>query len=265
MSSKILKNKPLIEAIFELRWELQEDEELEEKEFGPEMGIEPNYQILLGRFYDRTRNEYSYYEKLPAARMPEEISGHIVQHRFRKNKDGWPLVQLGPGILTLNDTNSYTWEDFRSRITQVIDILFESYPQSTENLIFNKIQLRYIDAVQFDYNNTDIFGFLKEKMKIKVNLPKILFDGDTVDTLPSGLSLRFSFPSNKPKGSINLTFGSGSRHGKPALIWETTIFTKKKDIPKSKSGILEWVVKAHDLTHDWFFKIIEGELEKRFE
>lgn len=28
---------------------------------------------------------------------------------------------------------------------------------------------------------------------------------------------------------------------------------------------MEWAIKAHDLTHDWFFKIIEGDLEKRFE
>jgi hypothetical protein len=29
--------------------------------------------------------------------------------------------------------------------------------------------------------------------------------------------------------------------------------------------ILNWVSNAHDLTHKWFFMIIEGDLLKRFE
>jgi len=264
MPSKILKNKPLVEVIFELRWDLEEIED-QQQNLGPEMGIEPNYQIILGRFYDRIHKEYQYYEKLPAAKMPEDISAYIVQHRFRKDKNSWPLVQLGPGIVTLNDTDNYTWEDFRSRITQLIELLFEVYPKSSENLKFNKIQLRYIDSVEFDFKNNNIFEFLRDKMKTKIHLPDSLFNSNIVNHLPSGLDLRFSFPSNKPIGSINLRFGSGTRRNKSALLWETMIFSKKKDVPNSKSGILEWAIKAHDITHDWFFKIIEGDLEKRFE
>ena len=39
MERKILKNKPLVEAIFELRWELQEP--------APGMKIDPHYNLNL--------------------------------------------------------------------------------------------------------------------------------------------------------------------------------------------------------------------------
>ncbi|MCD6239350.1 MAG: TIGR04255 family protein [Thermotogae bacterium] len=96
MERKILKNKPLVEAIFEFRWKLQE----------PSIGvkIDPHYKILIGRMYDRVKDEYPFHEQLPAATMPDEIAGYVVQHRFRKDKDKWPLIQIGPGIITLNDT-----------------------------------------------------------------------------------------------------------------------------------------------------------------
>lgn len=82
---EILKNKPLVEAIFELRWDLQEPV--------PGIKIDPHYKLLIGRLYDKLNDEYPYHEQLPIAAMPDEILGHVVQHRFRRNKDEWPLIQ----------------------------------------------------------------------------------------------------------------------------------------------------------------------------
>lgn len=53
MLRKILKNKPLVEAIFELRWELKEQES--------RMKIDPHYKILVGRIYDKVSNEYPFH------------------------------------------------------------------------------------------------------------------------------------------------------------------------------------------------------------
>jgi uncharacterized protein (TIGR04255 family) len=99
MARKILRNKPLLEAIFELRWELQEQ--------APGLKLDPHYKILIGSLYDRVKDEYPFHEELPTATIPDEISGYIVKHRFRKSENGWPLIQLGPGVVTLNDTEGY--------------------------------------------------------------------------------------------------------------------------------------------------------------
>jgi len=257
MVRKILKNKPLIEAIFELRWELQEPQ--------PGMKVDPYYKILIGRIYDRVKNEYPYHEQLPTATIPDEIAAYVVQHRFRKDKDKWPLIQLGPGIITLNETEGYIWEDFQSRINNLLNTLFEAYPETEKNLKVNGLLLRYIDSVDFDYENNDIFDFLQNKMKITVNVYEGLFENTGVIKRPYGLDLRFSFLSTKPKGAVHLRFARGKKKDSDALIWESAVQSIGEDAPKIKEEIIKWTNESHELTDDWFFKIIEGELLKRFE
>ena len=215
--------------------------------------------------YDRLNKEYIFHEQLPTAAIPDEIAGYIVQHRFRKGKDEWPLVQIGPGIVTLNDTEGYVWEDFVKRITQVLNALFEAYPDAENSLKINSLLLRYIDAVPFDFTNNLIFDFLKEQMKTSISLYPKLFEGTEVSKLPSGFDLRFSFCTAKPVGTIHLRFVKGKKGASDALIWETMVQSVEKDVPKAKETIITWVNEAHTLTDDWFFKIIEGELQRRFE
>ena len=257
MERKILKNKPLVEAIFEIRWELQEP--------SPGMKIDPHYKILIGRIYDRVKDEYPFHEQLPTATMPDEIAGYVVQHRFRKNKDKWPLIQVGPGIITLNDTEGYIWEDFEKRIQHVLDVLFEAYPEADRNLRINWLLLRYIDSIDFDYEKDDIFSFLNETLKINISIYKELFRETGVSKLPLGFDLRFSFPAKKPKGAVHLRFVRSKRKNVEALIWETHVQSVGEDAPKIKDQISGWVTEAHTVTDDWFFKMIEGELLRRFE
>ncbi len=257
MVRKNLKKKPLVEAIFELKWELQEQKN--------KIKIDPHYKILIGRVYDRVKDDYPFYEQLSTATMPDEIAGYIVQHRFRKDKDEWPLIQIGPGIITLNETEKYFWKDFRKRISNLLEILFDAYPDAKNNLKVNGLLLRYIDAIAFDYGKNNIFLFLKEKMKINIGVYKKLFENTRVNKSPLGLDLRFVFPSNKPSGSVHLRFARGGKEDTDVLIWETIVQSASNDVPKSKNKIITWVNKAHNLTDDWFFKIIEGELQRRFE
>lgn len=256
-SPKILKNKPLIEAIFELRWGLEER--------GPGIKIDPNYRILIGRIYDRLKEEYPYHEQLPTATIPDEIAGYVVQHRFRRGQDMWPLVQIGPGIMTVNDTEGYTWSDFKKRAIQAVDALFEAYPSTQMNLKISSTLLRYIDAINFDFAKNDIFAFLAKHMKIELNLNPKLFDNTTVDKLPLGLDYRVSFRCSRPKGIIHLRFARGKKKDSDALIWETMVQSSSGDAPVNKPEIAKWLEHAHYITDDWFFKLIEGELLRRFE
>jgi len=257
MKRKVLKNKPLLEAIFELRWNLQEP--------APGMRIDPHYKLLIGRIYDRVKDEYPFHEPLPTATIPDEIAGYVVQHRFRKGRDKWPLIQIGPGIITLNDTEGYVWEDFETRIVSLINTLFEAYPTAENNLKVNGLLLRYIDAIDFDFENDNIFSFLKGQLKTNIQLHQELFESTSVGTQPLNLDLRFSFPSTKPKGAVHLRFIRGKKKESDALIWETAVQSVAEDTPEAIEGIAAWIKDAHNLTDDWFFKLIEGELERRFE
>ena len=36
-------------------------------------------------------------------------------------------------------------------------------------------------------------------------------------------------------------------------------------LPKVPAEFPEWLASAHEITDDWFFKLIDGELERRFD
>jgi len=254
---RVLKNKPLVEAIFELRWDLQE------RTSG--MKVDPHYKILIGRIYDKLKDEYQFHEQLSTASIPDEIAGYVIQHRFRKDKEKWPLIQIGPGVITVNETEEYVWEDFEKRSIQAVNTLLESYPASENGLKVNYLALRYIDAIDFNFEKDDIFSFLKEHMKITVDLYSNLYNSTMVEKLPLRFDWSFSFRSSKPNGAINLRFFRGKKKESDALIWETMVQSIAGEVPEIPTEINYWLKNAHDLTDNWFFKLIEGELLRRFE
>lgn len=251
-----LKNKPLIEAIFEFRWELVE------KPKG--IFIDPYYKIIIGQIFEKLSKDYPHYNPLPSSSMPDEIAPYVVQYQFRKAENDWPVIQLGPGVITLNETNKYTWTDFYKRIEQMLNVFYEVYPKATENIKPSSILLRYIDAVDFDHSKENLLIFLKDKLKTNITISDNLFKDTDISNMPAELDLKFAFKSLKPKGVTRLRFSQGQKSGNNALIWEIQIIASKDDLPGSKSSILIWADEAHNLTHDWFFKMIEGELLERF-
>jgi uncharacterized protein (TIGR04255 family) len=257
MDRKSLSRKPLLEAVFELRWQLQPIAPGQPRVF------DRNYKLMIGRLYDRIKDTYPVHEPLPTSTMPDEISGYVIQHRFRDVSDGWPLVQIGPGILTLNDTDKYDWSDFGGRIPHILNAFFDVYP--LKDLVVNGLLLRYIDSIDFNYETENVFRFLKRAMKTTVNVPKNLFDETGISQKPLALDLRFSFPASTPRGAVHLRFARGQKNNVDALIWETMMQSIGVDAPKTSNEIEAWVQDAHKLTDDWFFKLIEGELLRRFE
>src|SRR3989304_4360283 len=129
--AKERKNKPLVEAIFEVRWKLQ----------GAPPGpvIDPHYKLLLGRLFDRFLKDYPEHEQLPAANIPDEIAGYIIQHRFRVAANKWPLVQVGPGVFSVNSTSDYIWPDFRLRVETALEKLYDAHPKVTDLKVTNLI------------------------------------------------------------------------------------------------------------------------------
>ncbi len=256
MARKILGNKPLREALFELRWELDEPE--------PNIKVDPHYKLLIGSLYDNVKKQYPFHEPLPTSTMPDEMAAYIVQHRFRTKKQGWPLIQIGPGIFTINETHGYVWESFQEAIIEGLDSLFEAYTELEGNLKIQSVMLRYIDAVDFDFKE-DVLNFLKEKMKLNIDLEKQLFEDTGINPNPLGFNLIMTFKSTKPAGAISLRFGRGKKDDADAIIWETIFHSKGSDAPNNRKELLNWLIEAHEHTHDWFFKTIKGDLEKRFE
>ncbi|MDP3964631.1 MAG: TIGR04255 family protein [bacterium] len=252
---KELKNKPLVEAILEVRWRLQGDPP------GPQ--TDPHYKLLLGRLFDRMLKDYPEHEQLPTANIPDEMVGFMVQHRFRVAANSWPLIQVGPGVFTVNSTADYKWTDFRPRVLSAIDKLYDAHPKVGDLKITNLI-LRYIDAVDFDYGANNAFEFLKDKLKLNISLPDNLFEGTGVENKPNSLTWQCSFKCEKPRGIINIRFATGQKGDTPAVVWETMVQSTESDLPEMPKAFEGWLDAAHEIADDWFFKMIKGELERRF-
>ncbi len=256
MTGKTLKNAPLVEAIFEARWQLNEIQ--------PGLFSDPHYSLLIGSLYQQLRQKYPFHQALPTASIPNEMVTGIVQHRFRKAKEQWPLVQLGPGIFTVNQTKGYTWGDFKQRVIEGVSALFEIHP-NVQALNIQNLGLRYINSIKFDFERNDIFQFLKEQLKVDISLPSPLFESTSVKRAPLEFDYRFSFECTKPEAVIRLRFARGKQQQDDALIWETMIDADSDHLPELPLQLEGWLENAHDVVEDWFFKLIKGDLEKRFE
>lgn len=250
-----LPNKPLVEAIFELRWQLEPNE--------TGSLVDPRYSLLVGLLYDAMSKVYPIHKQLQAASIPDEMAAYIVQHQFLDN-NGWPLIQIGPGIITLNDTKAYSWVDFQSRIHNLIEVLFKKYPNASEKLRLKSASLRYIDAEEFDFGSNNIWDFLSDKLKWKVTPYAELFGNTGVNSSPMAFDLKFTFPSTDPVGAAFLRFARGGVNDVEALVWETQVQSSESDVPGSQNALIQWVNKAHDLTHDWFYKMIDGDLMEKY-
>jgi uncharacterized protein (TIGR04255 family) len=125
--------------------------------------------------------------------------------------------------------------------------------------------LRYIDAVEFHYEEESAFAFLRDKLKVGISLPAALFEQTGIRESPRSLSWQATFQCSDPRGGVHVSFATGQKEGKPAILWVSTVVYERDELPGMPSGFPAWVDAAHAITHDWFFKLIEGELERRFD
>ncbi|WP_417911020.1 TIGR04255 family protein [Candidatus Electronema sp. PJ] len=256
MLKKNLKNKPLVEAILELKWGLS----LQAVQ-GSDAGH--HYRLLLGRFSERVEKSYPFYEPLQTAQIPDEMIAHMVQHRFRIKEKSWPLIQIGPGIMTVNETDTYTWPDFKVHCETAVNYLHDAHP-AKQNFKIQELILRYINAVELNEEEKNVFSFLQNKMGTVIQLPEVLFAEKTVKADPVVFNWQASFPCDEHGGLLTLRFALGKRGNKPVLVFETLVQASGEQMPQIPDGFSDWIDKAHDLAEDWFFKLIHGDLERRF-
>lgn len=250
---KKLKNKPLVEAIFELRWELGKNDK--------GLPFDNNYDFLIGLFNNNIKNEFGTQNKLE---LPFEGIPYVPHYQFRKKPGEWPVIQLGLGLLTVNDTSNYEWEDnFNALCKNAVDKFYASYPDLSV-LQLSDLTLRYINAIKFDYQNS-ILDFMKSKLKIDIALPNNLFENGGINKTPLLVNTVFSLPINKPKGAVIYNFNRGKKDNIDSLLWEIVVTSRKSDIIKMPDNINAWLNEAHEIAEKSFFTMIEGDLEKDFE
>ncbi|MBI3933558.1 MAG: TIGR04255 family protein [Acidobacteria bacterium] len=146
----------------EIRWKLQP--------LGNQAVLtDPNFAFALGVFYNTIKDRFGLREDLEAANAPAELLPYIVRHRFRPSTGSWPIIQIGPGVATVNFTEPYTWHDFKQLSLYLRSNLIEAYGDARVEL--EQVTLRYRNIEELDTESSSLLDFLKKKLNVPVVLP----------------------------------------------------------------------------------------------
>ena len=250
-----LSNQPLIEVAFELYWKNMKNP-----------FFDPNYQILIGAFYEQIKDKFPEIESLPTASIPPEVlySGNrLVQYRFWSKGKTWPVIQLGPGILTINMNKNYKgWNIFKETIINTIQDFTEVYPD-TGNLAIEKLILRYLNGFSFNSNDyLNILEFLSNYLHIHLNIDLgESEEKEFIEPNPSNINLALTYRLHKPLALLNLKLFKGNVDGKERLLLEI-LATSNENKPINDYNINTWLEEAHKANLFIFKSLISGKLEE---
>ena len=257
-----LPSKPLVEAIFEMRWALQA------AGIGPGgPQIDPGFRFLLGRYQERIQESYPIARELPAASLPEDMTAYIVRHQFRAGQDAWPVTQLGPGILSVNETSGYKWERFESKVLEAATAVLEAYPktQGVPDLKLISVMLRYQNAMNYSPQNESPRDYIRNKLHTNLEIDKELFSGPGQVQEPEQITISSLFPLRDLPGEAQLQLSSGTKNNLPSIILDIAVRTRGNSTPADVIGLKSWLELAHEITESWFFTLCRGELRESFE
>lgn len=262
---------PLVEAWLEIHWEpLTQD--------GEEQRNDSGYLLGLAVFFQSIKDEFRSTEALPSANLPLEM-GRIVRHRFRPSPDQWPLIQVGPGIASLNYSgDGYSWNDFRKRAIFLRERLLAAFGDPAIKL--TGIALRYRNVEKFDHSQNNVIDFVKENLNLSIDMPRH-FPGDRIaQPLPIDQKIQLGYNLLVPPafGVLNISTGftteekqdengDGATSTREVVLWQFDIVTDEthsQDITDVQV-YEQWLDMAHSTVHEWFFALIDGPLRQSYE
>ena len=240
--SRRLPKAPLLEVIFEIRWHINNDDERN------------RYQYLHGDLYNTLKSEYPFRELVVPSHFPVEVYLNQVAHRFRQAKGGYPLIQIGPGIFTINTIEKdYIWEDFCGQIQNSVKNLITLDSFNAQLPV--SLALRYIDFFQFDFNQNDIKDYLNDFLHIKVE--QEFFKNNAP---PYNINLGFTYGTTV--GTLNLSVNKGLVDEVEGLIIQIEVIQQGMNAVITE--IDKWLDSAHILTSDTFNNLTKGKLQDYF-
>lgn len=245
---KKLPNAPLQEVIFELRWNLKimDNSQLE---------YDPLFERYYGIFDQSIRNKFQSREDLTQPDIPRTFLNYTPKYRYRKSEGKYPLIQIGQGILSVNDTEeNYEWEDnYLPLIRETLNNLCSSF---NNELQFNFASLKYIDAIELKNTNSDYLHFLNHNLKYKVTkdfeLPGKLTNFNFIEkyTLEDGSKL-----------GLTIATGLHTPSQQQRLVWQNAVTTSNCN---SKDDVINWLDNAHQISSNLFKSMVSNELYDHF-
>lgn len=238
----------ILEVIFEVRWQLTPIPNT------PALR-DPGYPLVYGRLYDRVKERFPIVEDLPTTQMQPEANPYVVRHRLRKVKEGWPLMQIGPGILTVNEGAEFDWKAFKEDASNGYEGVRQFFPSAQVPLKFLKVELRYIHGHKFEGSATE---FMAKSLSTQVKFDPALFPADKVGEKQEGLLLNVGYQLKKPIGQGMLSFSLGQVEGQQAIVQQSLIQVAGEDTPQDLVELGRWLDNAQALANHWQKTLIKS-------
>lgn len=238
MSVEKLKNTPLLEVIFELRWD-----------DGVVISGAPNdvgFDLAQGKFDGKIKPEFPLHRKLVRVFFGPE-------HQYWKGEFKWPVIQHGQGMMAVNDIGqNYEWVNYKPLVLNSINKLIESYENE---LSFKNAKLQYINS--WDLDGNDFLGFVEKNLQTR-----ILTDYRAPGSL-KGFSMQQTFQlEDLSLMNLNIANGVNNQNQKKTIVETTTV---QKLTSLSLTEIEIWMEKAHSAASEIFKKMLTTEFYATFD
>lgn len=237
-----LPKAPLLEVIYELRWDIKNEQDL------------AKFQYLHGDLYAAQKLSYPIRELLTPADMPMGLMINNPVYRF-KSKEGYPLFQLGPGVLSLNTTDAtYFWEDYYESCQSLTTSFLDVYQSSNDQKF--RPNLIYLDFYKFDFLNNDVIHFINDNLDIALGQNFYKSKNN-----PSNITLAFNYVTELGKLDILLNTGLNGNN-ETGLVIRTQL--NGPVLASNTEDIMDWLDKAHTFCSDLFKEMTKGKLYETF-
>ncbi len=245
-----LPNAPLQEVIFEVKWALDINEKTNQ-------AYDKGFDLVAGKFSEIVQKNFPIVKR----KFPEEIPNNLLNfqtvYQYRSGENKWPVLQLGPGIFTVNDTDeNYDWKSlYLPLINNGIKWLENAY---TKNLSYQYASLKYIDTIKVKE-----YGFTGDWKKFIARNLNISFENHfDIDAGLTDVQLNQSFKlEDKSRLQISVSSGKTNKQNEPLLVWQIGI---NKQNVFSKEELFKWLINSHKRTSSLFKELVKSNLYDSF-
>jgi uncharacterized protein (TIGR04255 family) len=185
-------------------------------------------------FQEAIRNEYPYYE-VNKPQLPPDINKIIQQTRLPfpsdemghlfKSEDEKCFLSLSKDFIALKTTDYKRYEDFKSRLTKIINIFQEIYKPS----FYSRIGLRYQDLIipsQLGLQNTEWHELISANIASELSNPSI---NKSIKNIAKNLVLENEYGLvNLKHGFVEVVNQEGNKK-EIAYLLDADFFTTEKE------------------------------------
>ena len=253
-----IENSPLVEAIFELKWGMDEQGHFKYSknvaDFFPGMFFQSLKEI--GFSHSELLNKEQGRPDLPLE----------PKHRFRKAPNEWPCFQIGLGLFTANQVgnlsvassakggDTYDLDTFKPSIVEGLKAFDSTHPSSIKGLVDPRVSLRYQDG--FILDGTTLESFVSNKIMADIQIANVFTDQPNISKSARDINLNFVYETDRPKGTITISVISAQIGGKRGIVIDTVVSSKLEGGALSVNELSTWCEEAHDLQRHSFATLI---------